>query len=277
LPLSAGTLCRISDEASKLLVQTTDRIREAICGSAIVHCDETGMRIGKLLHWLHVAATDTLTWYLPHPKRGAAAIDEMGILDGFAGTSVHDGWASYFKYDTLHALCNAHHLRELTFVEQEYGQPWAKEMIELLVEIKDRRERSTSTRFSPATIRTYLARYRAILESGLNLNPGPEPTGKRGRVKKSKPLNLLERLRDHERAVLAFMYDFSVPFDNNQAERDLRMMKVQQKISGTFRSMLGAKAFCIIRSYISTVRKQHMNVIEALQDAFARRPLLTDI
>ena len=113
LPLSAGTLCRISEEASKVLVQTTDRIREAICGSAIVHCDETGMRIGKLLHWLHVAATDTLTWYLPHRKRGAPAIDEMGILDGFAGTSVHDGWPSYFTYDTLHALCNAHHLREL--------------------------------------------------------------------------------------------------------------------------------------------------------------------
>jgi len=277
LSLSSGTLCRISEEASGLLVETTDRIREAIRRSAVLHCDETGMRIGKLLHWLHVAATDTLTWYLPHRKRGVAAIDEMGILAGFTGTSVHDGWASYFTYEIAHGLCNAHHLRELTFVEEEYGRPWAKEMIELLLEIKERRDRSTSTRFSQGTIKTYLARYRAIIESGLELNPSPEPTGKRGRVKKSKPLNLLERLRDHERAVLAFMYDFSVPFTNNQAELDLRMMKVQQKISGAFRSMEGAKAFCVIRSYISTVRKQGMNVIESLQDAFARKPLLTNI
>lgn len=275
--ISPGTLCSMSEEGAQVMGEPVDRIRKAIGNAAVVHCDETGIRIEKRLHWLHVASTDSLTWYMPHKKRGSAGTDEMGILNEFRGTAIHDGWYSYFKYNCRHGLCNAHHLRELIFVDEEYGQLWAKEMIEFLLKVKQRRERSRSSRFSRATIERFELQYRDIIREGLEANPPPPPTGKRGRVKKSKPLNLVERLRDHERAVLAFMYDFAVPFDNNQAERDLRMAKVQQKISGTFRSFAGATAFCIIRSYISTVRKQGHNVIEALQDGFAGRSLLTDI
>ena len=277
VPISAGTLCRTTEEASRILEEPTERIRTAIGDAPIVHCDETGVRISKRLHWLHVAGTDSMTWYFPHRKRGSTALEAMGILDGFAGTAVHDGWYSYFKYRCRHGLCNAHHLRELTFVEEEYGQLWAKELIELLLEIKERRERSRGRRFAGTTISDYTSRYRAIINRGLETNPPPPNNGKRGRTKKSKPLNLLERLRDHEDSVLAFMYDFSVPFDNNLAERDLRMMKVQQKISGAFRSFSGAMSFCIIRSYISTVRKQGGNTIDALHDAFMGKPLLPDI
>ena len=154
-------------------------------------------------------------------------------------------------------------------------------MIDFLLEVKQRRDKSKAKSFAAKTIIGFEHRYREILKMGMEANPAPpqDPPGKkkRGRKKKSKPLNLLERLQEHEKATLAFMYDFSVPFDNNQAERDIRMMKVQQKISGTFRSFDGASSFCAIRGYISTVRKQGLNVISALQEIFSGRPLLPNI
>ena len=280
LPISPGTLVRINAVSGKRLEAVTERIKEAVKSSAVAHFDETGMRIGKKLQWLHVASTDGLTYYLAHKKRGRDAIDQMGILPFFEGKAVHDGWKSYFNYVCEHGLCNAHHLRELLFVYEEFGQPWAKQMIDFLLEVKARRDKSNGKSFAGKTIAGFELRYREILNMGMKENPPPaEPPGKRkrGRKKKSKPLNLLERLREYEKATLAFMYDFSVPFDNNQAERDLRMMKVQQKISGTFRSFDGALAFCAIRGYISTARKQGLNVISALEQIFNGGPLLPGI
>jgi transposase len=279
VPLSGGTLVHIDREIGERLEEVNERIKDQILDSPIVHFDETGMRIEGKLHWLHVAGTEEATYYMPHGKRGSQAIDAIGILPRFKGIAVHDGWSSYFNYGCDHALCNAHHLRELTFVHEQDGQPWAKQMIEFLLEVKEKKEKSKGQRFSVRRIQEFERRYREIVAMGMAANPPPVEAGKkkRGRKKKSKAANLLDRLRQHEKAVLAFMYDFSVPFHNNLGERDIRMMKVQQKISGTFRSFEGALSFCRIRSYISTVKKQGLNVMSALQDIFSGKQLLPQL
>ena len=280
VPLSPGTLVNIDRNISERLEGVAERIKQNIIVSSIVHFDETGMRIEGKLHWLHVAGTNELTYYMPHQKRGNVATDQIGILPIYGGKAIHDGWKSYFNYGCEHVLCNAHHIRELTFIYEQYAQKWAKSMIDFLLEVKEKREKTRRRGFDPETIKEYENRYRRIITAGMRANPPPvEDTQrkKRGRKKKSKALNLVERLREHEEATLAFMYDFAVPFDNNLAERDIRMMKVQQKISGTFRSFEGALSFCRIRSYISTIKKRGMNVISALQDVFADKALLPEI
>lgn len=280
VPLSSGTLVNIDRSCSERLEEACGDIKEGIIASPIAHFDETGMRIEGKLHWLHVSSTDELTYYEPHKKRGSEAIEEIGILPKFGGKSVHDGWSSYFKYVCDHVLCNAHHIRELTFILEQYGQEWAQEMTDFLLEVKEKKEKTKREGFDRQTIKGYEERYRRIIAAGMLANPPPvekETKKKRGRKKKSDALNLLDRLNRYEKATLAFMYDFAVPFDNNLAERDIRMMKVQQKISGTFRSFEGALSFCRIRSYISTIKKRGMNVISALQDVFADKALLPEI
>jgi transposase len=279
VPLSGGTLVNIDREIGERLEEVNKRIKEQILDSPIVHFDETGMRIEGKLHWLHVAGTEEATYYMPHGKRGSQAIDAIGILPSFEGIAVHDGWSSYFNYGCDHALCNAHHLRELIFVHEQDEQSWAKQMIEFLLEVKEKKEKSKGQQFSVRRIQEFERRYREIVAMGMAANPPPAEEGKkkRGRKKKSKAANLLGRLRQHEKAVLAFMYDFSVPFHNNLGERDIRMMKVQQKISGTFRSFDGALSFCRIRSYISTVKKRGLNVMSALQDVFSGKRLLPQL
>ena len=280
VPLSAGTLVNIDKSCSNRLEEVAERIKENIIISPIAHFDETGMRIEGKLYWLHIASTNDLTYYMPHKKRGSDAIDEIDILPNYKGRAVHDGWKSYFNYGCYHALCNAHHIRELTFISEHYCQGWAQEMIDFLLEVKEKRERTKRKRFDTETIKEYESRYRRIIIEGMRANPPPVDDGKkkkRGYKKKSDALNLLERLKHYEKETLAFMYDFSVPFDNNLGERDIRMMKVQQKISGTFRSFNGALSFCRIRSYISTIKKQGINVISAIQNVFADKALLPEI
>ncbi len=191
---------------------------------------------------------------------------------------MHDGWGTDRQYACAHALCNAHHLRELTFIEEQDGQVWAGEMKGLLVEIKQRvKQAAGMQRLDEPTVQEFEQRYQQILDEGLEANPKPVPTaepGKRGRKKQSKAKNLLDRLSTYREQVLAFMYDFRVPFDNNLAERDLRMMKVQQKISGCFRCAEGATSFCRIRSYISTSRKQGKHVLSALEGVFTGKPFV---
>jgi len=205
-----------------------------------------------------VASNEDLTYYYVHAKRGKVAMDEMNILPEFHGVSVHDGWSSYAKYDCRHALCNAHHLRELKYIAEQYQQPWATEMSSLLVEIKDHIEEVKALgqqALSPENLQLFQARYQKLLETGLAANPSippnPDSPKSRGRPKQSPAKNLLDRLLLQQEQVLAFMLDFLVPFDNNQAERDIRMTIVKQKISGGFRSFLGAQIFCRIRGYIS--------------------------
>jgi transposase len=192
---------------------------------------------------------------------------------------VHDGWKSYQGYDCEHVLCNAHHLRELQYILEHYGQGWAFQMSLLLATIHHTVEAVKAegkSALSNPDLDAFEARYQTILDQGFADNPLPPPTKgrpkKRGRPKRSPPRNLLERLRTHQASVLGFMHDFTLPFDNNQAERDLRMMKLKQKISGSFRSENGARQFCRIRGYLATLRKQGLNVLDALLDLFAGNP-----
>ncbi|MBU0571323.1 MAG: transposase, partial [Candidatus Omnitrophica bacterium] len=238
--------------------------------------------VGKL-NWLHVASNAQLTYFDIHHKRGKEAIDDIDILPRLRGYAIHDGFKSYFKYGGLHGLCNAHHLRELTYLYEQENQDWAKQMKGCLTDIKKRVDeiRSSANQLDKDEIEEFETLYQLILEAGCYKNPPPESNSKgkntRGRRKKTKARNLLDRLDQQRKETLAFMHDFDVPFDNNQAERDIRTVKIQQKISGTFRSTRGAKNFCRIRSYISTARKNHANSIEAITNALSGNPFLPTI
>ena len=248
----------------------------------VLHVDESGLRVTGKLHWLHVASTDRLTSYEVHTKRGQEAMEDAGILGAFTGTAVHDHWKPYFKYAMCtHALCNAHHLRELRFMDMQYQQAWAKDMTALLLAIKAavHATPAPAMRLAPPEIEAFAKRYDEVVQSGFEANPAPvsPPEGegrKRGRRPHPPAVNLLIRLRDFTGEVLAFMSDFRVPFDNNQGERDIRMVKVKQKVSGGFRTLEGAKQFGRIRGYISTARKQAKNVFEAIRDAFDGYPFI---
>jgi len=259
-------------------------IKQQITESPVICLDETGMRIEGKRKWCHVVSTENLTYYAASIHRGSEANEDMGILPVYSGTAMHDGWNSYFKFNCKHALCNSHHLRDLTFIHEEEKQNWAKDLIDLLISIKAVVDRRTPihSKLDPAEIKDFEERYDHIIEMGKLENPPPIISSsqglikKRGKKKKTKAQNLLERLDKYRREALSFMYDFGVPFDNNLAERDLRMMKVQQKISGNFRSWEGAAAFCRIRGYISTVKKNSRSVIEAIQRAFEGNPFLPE-
>ena len=269
IPLSEGTIVNSTKKCSKSLVGFHEWVRQKLINSGIVCFDETGVNIEGKLHWLHSAGTPELTSYFVHKKRGSEAFDAMGILPEFKGRAVHDHWQSYFKYDCNHSLCNAHHLRELTFIYEHHGQQWAKKMIDFICKLKcEVDEVATQGKLIEASqMKKFERKYKRILNEGFKEIPPPEPEKeiKRGRKSKGKALCLLERLRDFQNETLAFMYDLDVPFDNNLAERDIRMIKVQQKISGLFRSFCGAEQFCLIRSFISTVKKQGFNVLDALE------------
>ncbi len=207
------------------------------------------------------------------PKRGKTATQQIGILPHFKGVAVHDAWDSYRSYPCRHALCNAHHLRELTWVEEQLKQSWAGELKQLLVEIKAEVERAVEAGeagLGSEQLCELERRYLELLQQGEEHNPvQPRAEGKRGPPGRSKARRLVDRLRERRGEVLLFMYDFTVPFDNNQAERDLRMLKVKQKISGCFRTDKGAEEFCRLRSYVSTIKKQGRDVMETIKSVFA--------
>jgi len=279
-PMSEGTLANIIAQSHELAANPVTKIKDLIKLAAVAHFDETGSRVEGKLWWMHSASTAQATYYDVHRKRGSEAIDEIGILSDFLGRAIHDFWKPYFGYDCLHGLCNAHHLRELIFVHEQHQQDWADRMIDCLLDIKDAvdQAKQTTDHLPEKQIQIFEARYQQVLDEGYAQNPlpplSPHAKKKRGRRKKTKPRNLLERLDEHRAEALAFMYDFNVPFDNNQAERDLRMMKVQQKISGMFRTEDGAKAFCRIRSYISTARKNAVGAMDALTRLFSGNPFV---
>jgi len=258
------------------------KVVELLVQAPIAHADETGLRVAGSLHWLHVVSTKSLTWYGVHKKRGGEAIKHFALLPRFAGRLIHDCLAAYFELQCAHGLCNAHLLRELTFLYEVEHQRWAKPMLELLL----RMHRSVSAcqaRAGPSAAPQRIAwsrKYHAVLRAGFAENPRPRPSPgsrRRGRPKHTKAQNLLLRLRRHDRSVLAFLHDHRVPFSNNQAEQDLRMMKVQQKISGAFRTLDGAQRFARIRSYVSTARKNRREVFEDIVAALAGRPFMPSL
>jgi len=277
-PVSLGTLTRWVRQSAETLQPVEDAIKSALRSAPVVHSDETGVRRAGKLAWAHVASTSRLTHYAIQAKRGSEATDAIGILPRFTGVSVHDGWKPYRTYTQCrHALCNIHHLRELTFLEEEFQQTWAKELKGLLLAMKEAVEAARlrgEDRLGDAERSALLTRYEDLLATGLAANPPPERrVGQRGRVKQSPALNLLERLSFGQREVLAFLDDFTIPFDNNQAEQDLRMLKVQQKIAGSFRADSGSEAFARIRGYLSSMRKQGVALLAALQTVFTGQPL----
>lgn len=272
--LRAGFVFNANRDCYLELERFEDVVRERLKDSPVVCLDETGCRVNKTPVWLHTASTDEVTLYFIHAGRGRAAMDEMGVLPGYLGTAVHDCYHSYFGYGCTHGLCNAHLVRELIFQHEVCGQQWAADMIVCLLAIKKRVDecKQSSASLPRREKRAFEKRFEKILKRGFRANPLPQTAGRSpatpGRQKKTKTRNLLERIRDRQKDFLAFMYDFKVPFTNNLAERDLRMAKVKQKVSGCYRSWEGARISARIRSYISTARKCGLNVIEAIRHVF---------
>lgn len=275
-----GTLQTAGLRAATALAPFETTLKAALVTARVLHVDETSLRVAGQRVWVHVASTACLTHYAWHAKRGHAATDTIGILPAFRGWLIHDAWASYWQANCQHSLCNAHLLRDLTAVAEQPGQRWAS-ALHMLLRAMYRQvgagRAAGLTGSPPARLATLLRRYHRILQCGEAANPPPtrHPAGPtRGRLKQSKARNLLDRLRTHADAVLAFLHDWTVPFDNNQAERDLRMLKVQQKISGTFRETASADAFCRLRSYVATLRKQGQAILTALTRTLEGQPPL---
>lgn len=269
-PLSAASVFNFNLDAYNRLEPFEQWIKSKLLASPLLHADETGINIASKGHWLHCLSSDTLTFFHAHAKRGGEAMDDMGVLPVFQGILCHDHWSPYFKYGGSHALCNAHHLRELEWAAEQEKHSWAKALQDLLKEASHAKNLSSGCP-DPQTAQDFRERYRRILADAETECPPPnenDRNGKRGRLKRTKSRNLLERLREHEHGVLLFLDNPHVPFSNNQAENDIRMTKVHQKISGCFRSPEGAAIFCRIRSFLSTCRKNGVSATQALKDLF---------
>jgi transposase len=270
LPLSVGSIFAFNQQAYALLEQFELKLIAKILLSPVLHADETGINIGGKRQWLHCISNTQWTLYYAHAKRGGEAFTAKNVLPRFTGILCHDHWKPYFQLNCLHALCNSHHLRELTYAEEQERQAWAREMRELLLDI-DEVVKQHGGALPELEANHYTEQYRELLKRAQLECPPPDAKrkpGQRGKIKRSKSRNLLERLIDFELETLRFMIDVRVPFTNNQGENDIRMTKVHQKISGCFRSQEGADIFCRVRSYISTCRKNNVSASEALNLLF---------
>lgn len=269
IELSVGTLQNFRTQAHVLLDEFEKIARHNLRESPIAHFDETGININGKLAWLHSASNDKWTLYGAHQQRGKEGIDALGVLPGFSGIACHDHWKAYFNYDTcLHVLCNAHHSRELTGIIENEGHYWAQQMQDLLGQIYVAVEKANGQLSSRAQI-VYRKLYRKILAQGkIECPAAPQVAGKCGRTKQSKARNLLDRLEEFEDETLRFITNPLIPFTNNLAERDIRMTKLQQKISGCFKSIETAHIFFRTRSFLSTCIKHGLSATESLKDLF---------
>jgi transposase len=272
-PLSLGTVSQTNERAYQALEPVASAIARALIQAPVVNVDESGLRVAGSLHWLHVASTADLTFYGVHDKRGAAAMDALGILPECRHWLVHDHWKPYYQYDALHALCNQHLLRELKFLAEEDHQDWAAQLSRFLVGWND--NPVTRLGLDEEQFRGAYARYKAIVRQGRRLHPRRQPG--QGRTRQGKAANLLDRLEDYDLSVLAFLTDPQVPFTNNQGEQDIRMIKVKQKISGCFRTLPGAQTFARIRGYLSTCRKQGRDLWDACHQLIIGQPFMPNL
>lgn len=278
--ISPGTCANIDKKLFDYLEVFEASLKAHLLAARVLHFDETGMRCEKKLQWVHVTASQMATLYMIHPKRGQEAMDQIGILPQFEGVAVHDHWSPYFSYKHMqHALCNAHHLRELTFVYEEQKEEWAKHMKDLLVLAHNVVIRHWEAGALPKDKLVQMElQYTQVITEGIEYHTQlpPLPKGARGRQKQRDGKNLLDRLSEERDCVLRFMHNFFVPFTNNRGEQDIRMAKLKQKIGGCFRTFSGGELFCRVRSYISTARKQGWNIWDALTDAIIGRPRLLE-
>lgn len=280
-PLSTGTLHSFIERAAGDLDAFLDTVHDQLIASPLVHFDETGARVAGRTRWLHCASSEQLTFYAVHDRRGTEGIDHCGVMPAYRGIAVHDGWPQYRSYGQVtHALCNAHHLRELLSVIETDAQEqsWAVDADRFLRRLHDKVD-AAKTAGLPCLPASSLAGYRRawgrIIALGHRQNPPPtQRTGRRGPIGRTPAANLLRRLDEHRDDVLRFAHDFQVPFDNNLAERDIRMIKIQQKISGSWRTTTGADRFLAIRAYISTARKQGQTLLDVLTRLADRQPWL---
>jgi len=268
LRISDGVLVDSNELCYENLEVTESEIKDRLLASVVSHFDETGIRCNKKLEWAHVCSTQNFTHLEMNPNRGRKAMDAIGILPNFKGVAIHDRYKSYDSYEMEHGFCNAHLLRDLKGISKP-SRTWSKQMHSLLCTAKKFKEEG---RMDPVMITKVEARYNLIVKAGFEKEPEPKPC-KKGRLKKSEAWLLLEMFRDHQNEVLRFVTNPTVPFDNNQAERDFRMLKLRQKISGGFRTRLGGAIFCRIRSYISTLRKQGHPVLESIHQAMIGKPV----
>jgi transposase len=280
--LSQGTIVNKLVEFSGLVEEPVNCIFDLLVKQFLLHADETGMRAKGKLHWLHVIATEYLTYYRLHEKRGSDAIEEIGLLELFEGLLVHDFWKPYFDLDDVtHCMCVAHLLRELKNAHQNFAQPWAEAMIKLLVEAHNEAKKARAagaTAIDALVLDSYRRGYDAVVCQGRRDNDIAQhlvgiPAGKKG-APQSQPVNLLARFAAFKPEIFRFVEDLRVPFDNNQAERDVRMAKTKQKISGTFRSLEHGQHFFRARTYISTAVKQGQSAFGSILAAFKGSPFM---
>ena len=270
LSISVGSVFNFNKEAYEALNCFEETAKQKLINSPVINVDETGININGKRVWLHTACNNEWTHFYPHKRRGSEAMEEIGILSKFKGVLCHDHWKAYYKYTCLHSLCNAHHLRELEWSAIEDNQKWAIKLKEFLKKLNQETDKSGGKLTAKQSV-YYRKRYKELLLDAEKECPLPKikrKLGQRGRLKKSKSRNLLERLIKYQNDVLRFIDDIDVPFTNNQGENDLRMTKVQQKISGCFRSEEGAFIFCRIRAYLITCRKHGVGSTEALELLF---------
>lgn len=279
-PISTGTLANYIAQGAADLQGFLDEVHRQLISAPVAHFDETGARVDGRLRWLFAASTEQLTFYALHDKRGNDGLDHAGVLPDFTGIAVHDGFKPYRGYENAgHALCNAHHLRELQAViesDPAGEQTWARAMDRLLRELQLAVAVATDHGHDDLDVSQLAAgraAYEQIIATGYRQNPlNTTRTGQRGSIAQTPARNLLSRLDRYREDVLRFAHDFQVPFDNNLVERDIRMVKLQQKISGCWRTSTGADHFLALRAYLSTTRKQGRHALDALTHLATRDP-----
>ena len=277
IPLSTGTVANMVRACAENLAEIDEQLRTVVTGLEVAHFDETGTRVENKLHWVHVASNRYFTYLYLSEKRGKIGMEEGSVLPSFHGIAVHDCWASYWKYASAHGICCAHLLRELNGVQDNHPeQSWAKSFKKLLLDMKAVKDKALANRqeaLDAENIGLFEKRYDRILRKAYRQNPlPPKIPGKRGRQKRGKVRALIDRLQNYKQAVCLFIKNFAVPFDNNQAERDLRMVKVKSKVSGCFRTSDGARYFLRIMSYVGTAKKQNVNPFHAILKAISAKP-----